>query len=133
MAGAGSSLLLEAVARVTCDPKDVILTPGPIWPVFTGILSKAGVSLSVILPAGEEGSVSTANALEELENLLNWTDDTQWLWESQFDQLVQGGKRPRAILLSNPQNPLGRCYTRSFLVRALEFCEKVRCELWTDR
>jgi histidinol-phosphate/aromatic aminotransferase/cobyric acid decarboxylase-like protein len=124
--GSGCSLLLEAVARVVCDAKDIILTPSPIWPIFTTIFAKTEVSLSVISPVVDERFLSAEHALREMESLLDWTEETQLMWEQHFDGLVKDNKLPRAILLSNPQNPLGRCYSRSFLVRVLEFCEKVR-------
>lgn len=126
VAGAGCSLLLEAVARVVCDENEVILTPGPVWPVFTVILAQAKVFLSVVpsgIDAGE--SVSAEQAVKEMDSFLYWTDETEQIWEHHFNQLVKDGKVPRAVLLSNPHNPLGRCYPRSFLIHVLEFCEKV--------
>lgn len=128
LAGSGCSLLLEAVARVICNPGDVILTPGPIWPVFSTLFAKAEVSLSVILPTtavNQEGKIPAVDALLEIESLLTWTEETQRIWERRIAELIAEEKTPRAVLISNPQNPLGRCYSRSFLVQALEFCEKV--------
>lgn len=127
IAGSGCSLLLEAVARVTCNPGDIILTPGPIWPVFSTLFAKAEVSLSVILPTtviNQEG-IPAADALLEIESLLTWTEETQRIWDRRIAELISEEKTPRAVLISNPQNPLGRCYSRSFLVKILEFCEKV--------
>ncbi|KAF8875715.1 hypothetical protein CPB84DRAFT_1752598 [Gymnopilus junonius] len=70
--------------------------------------------------------------MKELETLLCWTEETEQVWAQHIGQLFQDRKVPRAILLSNPQNPLGRCYLQSFLVRTLEFCEKHNLFLISD-
>lgn len=128
VAGAGCTLLLEAVSRVICDPGDVVLTPAPIWPVFSSLFAKSDASLSIVssLPSSDESVHVVEDALKEMESLLEWTVETQRIWEHHVVQLVADNKHPRALLLSNPQNPLGRCYPRSFLLHALEFCEKVK-------
>ncbi|KAF8867998.1 pyridoxal phosphate-dependent transferase [Gymnopilus junonius] len=132
--GSGCSLLLEAVACVICNENEVILTPGPVWPVFQVILGQAKVSLSVVPPSiiNREKSISSDAAMKELETLLCWTEETEQVWAQHIGQLFQDRKVPRAILLSNPQNPLGRCYLQSFLVRTLEFCEKHNLFLISD-
>ncbi|KAH8100415.1 pyridoxal phosphate-dependent transferase [Cristinia sonorae] len=125
IAGAGCSILIEYLVHAICDPGDVVLTPAPFWPVFSTLVSKAGVGISVLpcLPASHANSIQ-ASVVEELANIMTWTDATLQQWDSHVAQLLAAGKPPRALLLSNPLNPLGRCYSKSALTKAAEFCEK---------
>ncbi|KAF2631864.1 PLP-dependent transferase, partial [Macroventuria anomochaeta] len=41
-------------------------------------------------------------------------------------------KHIKAVLLSNPSNPLGRCYPRSVLTDCLEFCQERGLHLICD-
>ncbi|KAH6903448.1 pyridoxal phosphate-dependent transferase [Coprinopsis sp. MPI-PUGE-AT-0042] len=105
IAGTGCSSLLEALAPVLCDPGDIVLTPGPMWPVSRLILGKSQVVLSPVVPS--------ANSVDAI---LRWDDRLESIWQDRIDDLVSTGKRPRAIILSNPQNPMGKCYSKAYLV-----------------
>ena len=41
-------------------------------------------------------------------------------------------QRIRALVLSNPHNPLGRCYSKDVLKRCIQFCEKHDIHLVSD-
>lgn len=124
VAGAGCSLLLEAVTRMVCDPGETIITPAPYWPMFSLLLAKAEVVVYVI-PAVTQESENALNPVD-IDTLLNWSEETQKTWESHLRELEGRPRgRPKALLLSNPQNPLGRCYSKGYLEGALRFCQKV--------
>ena len=114
IAGTGCSSLLEALAPLLCDPGEIILGPAPFWPVARLVLGKSQVVLSAVVPP-----------TESVENILDWNDQLQNHWQDHISGLVASGKKPRAILLSNPQNPMGRSYSKEYLVGILSLCQKV--------
>ncbi|KZT24136.1 PLP-dependent transferase [Neolentinus lepideus HHB14362 ss-1] len=124
--GAGCTLLLEQVVRAITDPGDVILIPVPFWSMFATIVAKADVTLCPLptIVNESDGFIPSGTAIVELESLLKWSDATEIAWHEHIAQLAREGKRSRAILLTNPQNPLGRCYSREYLCRIADFCEK---------
>ncbi|EAU93634.2 hypothetical protein CC1G_02864 [Coprinopsis cinerea okayama7 len=121
--GAGCSLLLEGLTRIICDDGDIILTPAPIWPIFHTIVANANVSLSVV-SSYDATATTFGEQAEVISSLLDWSEATKTRWTTRVQQLRSSGKKPRAVLLSNPQNPLGRCYSRSFILGILDFCQE---------
>lgn len=53
-------------------------------------------------------------------------------YRSAYDRLTQAGKTVKAVLLCNPQNPLGRCYSRETLLAFGKFCEERNLHLVSD-
>lgn len=136
--GAGCTLLLEQVVRVITDPGDVVLVPVPFWFMFATIIGKADVKLSP-LPASANQSAEQAGsfipadaAIKEIESLMVWSESTELAWQRHIDELLRQQKRPRALLLTNPQNPLGQCYSRDYLCRLADFCERNELFLLSD-
>jgi aspartate/methionine/tyrosine aminotransferase len=53
-------------------------------------------------------------------------------YESAINEAVEAGNRIRAILLCNPHNPLGRCYSAEALIEYMKLCEKYSIHLILD-
>jgi 1-aminocyclopropane-1-carboxylate synthase len=53
-------------------------------------------------------------------------------YESAIQEAVASGTRIRALLLCNPHNPLGRCYSAEVLVEYMKLCEKYSIHLIVD-
>jgi aspartate/methionine/tyrosine aminotransferase len=53
-------------------------------------------------------------------------------YETAFQQAVESGIRPRALMLCNPHNPLGRCYPPSTLIAFMRFCDKHGIHMLAD-
>lgn len=116
---------------MVCDPGETIITPAPYWPMFSLLLAKAEVVVYVI-PAVTQESENALNPAD-IDTLLNWSEETQKTWESHLRELEGRPRgRPKALLLSNPQNPLGRCYSKGYLEGALRFCQKYDLFLISD-
>lgn len=87
--------------RALTEPGDAVVIQPPVYPPFF--------------------STVRANGRIPLENPLVWRDGT---WHIDFDGLEAGLADPRStlLLLCNPHNPTGRCFTREELLRMGELC-----------
>ncbi|KAH8883529.1 1-aminocyclopropane-1-carboxylate synthase C [Thozetella sp. PMI_491] len=108
---------IEACTFALCDPGDGILLGRPYYGGFPeDVCSRAGaqlveVSFDGVDPFGIE-------ALDAYEKALNNARDRSIL--------------VRALILCNPHNPLGRCYTTEVLEAYLRFCQKHNIHLISD-
>ncbi|KAI1334202.1 1-aminocyclopropane-1-carboxylate synthase [Xylariaceae sp. FL0016] len=53
-------------------------------------------------------------------------------FEAALADAARNGIRIRALMIVNPHNPLGRCYTRPALVALMRFCQRHRLHLISD-
>lgn len=53
-------------------------------------------------------------------------------YHAAFGRLTKEGKTVKAVLLCNPQNPLGRCYSRETILAFARFCEEKNLHLVSD-
>ncbi|BAE54535.1 unnamed protein product [Aspergillus oryzae RIB40] len=58
--------------------------------------------------------------------------ETVGIYEKALADAQRQGIRVKAVLLCNPQNPLGRCYTREVLEAYMRFCQKQNLHLIAD-
>lgn len=50
-----------------------------------------------------------------------------------LEERYQNSRCPiKALILSNPHNPLGRCYSKDILKKCLEFCHRHKIHLISD-
>ncbi|MCP5536616.1 MAG: putative C-S lyase [Akkermansiaceae bacterium] len=110
---------LSLAARAFGSPGDAVMTCTPIYPPFLGIHNDARMQV-ISVPHVETGG--------------QWGFD----WEAMESAVTPG---TRLFLLSNPQNPLGRVFTRAEMTRLAEFCERhdlilvsdeIHCDLILD-
>ncbi|KAF1998234.1 PLP-dependent transferase [Amniculicola lignicola CBS 123094] len=102
----GASGCIDALLYNICDPGDGVMIPGPYWNGFDfGIKVRSSVTPVLV-------SLSTfkANFTEELILTLEETIKT-----STFPI--------KALMITNPHNPLGLCYPRGVLEECLKFCD----------
>jgi len=110
---------LSLAARAFCEKGESVMTCTPVYPPFLGVHHDAHTNLiSVDHILGEEG----------------WTFD----WEAMEKAVTPETK---VFLLCNPQNPLGRVFTRAEIEKLGEFCEahdlilvsdEIHCDLIFD-
>ncbi|GJN90305.1 hypothetical protein Rhopal_003314-T1 [Rhodotorula paludigena] len=117
IAGAGCGAVLDALCAVLADPGDGILVAKPMYPGFAASFGcRNGVEVvGVDVPEGKENSIE---ALEAFERTL--------------EECKARGKRIRALVVCNPHNPLGFCYSREVLVEHCRFAEKHNLHLISD-
>ncbi|THV45507.1 hypothetical protein BGAL_0480g00040 [Botrytis galanthina] len=109
----GAAGCIDAVLFNICDAHEGILVPGPHWNGYdTFCRLRAHVTpVLVEIPDLE----NPASFLTELEN-----------------GLVNAPCPIKALMISNPHNPLGRCYSHEQLEACLIFCQKNNLHLISD-
>jgi len=93
---------LSLAARAFCKPGDSLMTCTPVYPPFLGVHHDADTKL-----------ITTDHVLENGV----WTFD----WAA-MEQAVQPDTR--VFILCNPQNPLGRVFSKQEVEKLAAFCEK---------
>jgi cystathionine beta-lyase len=110
---------LSLAVRAFCKPGEAVMTLTPVYPPFLGVHHDGKVPLiTVDHVMGENG----------------WTFD----WEAMEKAVTP---ETRLFLLCNPQNPLGRVFSKAGILRLAEFCEahdlvlvsdEIHCDLIFD-
>lgn len=89
-------------ARAFGQPGDALMTATPVYPPFLGVHKDAGLDL-----------ITTEHVLVDGK----WTFD----WEAMEEAVTE---RTRLFLFCNPQNPLGRVFSKAEVIKVAEFCER---------
>ncbi|KAL4913032.1 pyridoxal phosphate-dependent transferase [Aspergillus aurantiobrunneus] len=113
--GPGSSNCLAGLLRQICDPGDGVLVPAPFWNGFDFHFAIAAQVAPVIAPL----HLQDAYHEDALIASLTATFDRKPL-------------RTRALVLTNPGNPIGQCYTKNTLRRCAKFCQDRALHLIVD-
>ena len=115
----GMVCALSLVARAIGKPGDAIMTCTPIYPPFLGVNNDAEM---------------TCIAVPHILNNGRWEFD----WDAMETAVTPETK---IFLLSNPQNPLGRVFSRAEIEQLATFCERhdmilvsdeIHCDLILD-
>jgi len=106
----GCGSVMKILGMCICDYGDTMLIPGPFYPGFIQDLGRADV---ILKPFRRSENYS-----------INPTE---------LDNLVQSSDSPvRALILVNPDNPLGICYTIKELLELVDWCRANRIHLISD-
>ncbi|XP_042239117.1 1-aminocyclopropane-1-carboxylate synthase-like protein 1 [Homarus americanus] len=109
----GVTSCLDALGHVLCDPGDVNITPTPVYShIVTEFRDVADVCIEPLVLSQEENSEGMKFSLSA-EAL-----------EDRILELQEGGRRVKAFILLNPQNPLGDIYPPSLLTQLLDVCAR---------
>ena len=110
---------LSLAARAFGKAGDALLTCAPIYPPFLGIHNDASMELL---------------SVDHIQSNAHWTFD----WDALESTVTP---QTKLFLLSNPQNPLGRAFTKEEIIQLATFCEKhdlilisdeIHCDLILD-
>lgn len=113
----GCSSAIEHASWALANPGEAFLLGQPYYGAFMPDISlRTGVGV-VPVPFGDVDPMSV-NAVEKYEAALLASEAR--------------GVKIAGIMLCNPHNPLGRCYSRDALLRLMELCEKHRIHLVSD-
>ncbi|KAJ9488957.1 hypothetical protein VN97_g4320 [Penicillium thymicola] len=112
---AGASACLNDLMYSICEPGDAVLVPGPYWNGFDFHFNiRAQVTpITVSLPRLEDQF--TTELISALDNAYESTSQTV-----------------RAVVLTNPHNPLGQCYPKEVLEACVVFCASRNLHLISD-
>nr|CAB3471891.1 unnamed protein product [Digitaria exilis] len=113
---AGATAANELLTFILANPGDALLIPTPYYPGFDRDLRwKTGVNIVPVHCDSSNGFQATAAALQ-----------------AAYDAAEAAGMRVRAVLLTNPSNPLGTTVTRSALEDVLDFVTRNNIHLISD-
>jgi cystathionine beta-lyase len=110
---------LSLAARAFCGPGEAVMTCTPVYPPFLNVHHDARVDLVTVDHVFDHG---------------RWVFD----WAA-MERAVT--RQTRVFLLCNPQNPLGRVFSRAELMQLASFCEahdlvlvsdEIHCDLILD-
>jgi cysteine-S-conjugate beta-lyase len=111
---------LSLAVKAFCQPGDAVMTCTPSYPPFLNVHHDSARVELIRIPHGKEEG--------------RWTFDFAKMEE-------QVTERTKVFLLSNPQNPLGRVFTREEMIALAEFCrrhdlvlisDEIHCDLILD-
>ena len=105
---------VNMTARAVAEPDGGVLIPTPVYYPFLAVPGNAGQA-GIQVPLAQQGP--------------RWVMDFDAL-QSAVEDHSPG--RPRVLLLSNPQNPTGRAYTKAELTMLADFCLKNDLTLCSD-
>ncbi|KAF2655230.1 PLP-dependent transferase [Lophiostoma macrostomum CBS 122681] len=114
----GCSALFNMLSLTLGDPGDGIMLSMPSYVAFASDFGMVGKMKPIFVPTPPNTDAFSPEILSS--------------YETAFQNAVRSGVRPRALMLCNPHNPLGRCYPPSTLIALLEFCNKYRIHLLAD-
>jgi len=106
---AGSGNSLDALMYSICDIGDSVLMPGPVWPSYAPyLLVHPGVNVIVAEAPDFRDSLSI-DCVARLEATYDASPEKE---------------RIKALVICNPHNPVGACYTPTVLRKLMAFCYK---------
>lgn len=105
---------VNLTARAVAEPDGAVLIPTPVYYPFLSVPENAGQA-GIQAPLARDGR----RWLMDFDALQNAVDD-------------YASGRPRVLLLSNPQNPTGRAYSKAELTLLADFCLKNDLILCSD-
>ncbi|KAJ5138901.1 1-aminocyclopropane-1-carboxylate synthase 6 [Penicillium bovifimosum] len=109
---------LNAICALSLtDPTDGILLSQPIYGSFSGDLRVPSSCQLIYTPFHGDDPFGLAAVARYEESYLRARDE---------------GVKIRALLICNPHNPLGRCYSRETLQALLQLCQKYQIHLVSD-
>ncbi|KAF6831228.1 hypothetical protein CMUS01_07420 [Colletotrichum musicola] len=106
---------LDAIAWSVCDDNEGILIPQPFWNGFSfDLLNRSNAKVIGVPYTGIEG-------FKGLDDLFRPEVNKRAL-EAALRKAHNDGITVRALIISNPHNPLGRCYPPETLREFASFC-----------
>jgi aspartate/methionine/tyrosine aminotransferase len=122
MAGNGVSGLLNTLAFNICDAGEGIIVPVPNYAMLElDFCAFTGVEFITLDTSDLEDCFSASNSQVVIAAFDKTLADAQ-----------QRGVTVRAVLLTNPSNPLGRYYSRTTLIEIAAFCGRNNLHLVCD-
>lgn len=113
--GPGAAGCIDALLVNICDPGDAVLIPAPYWNRFDFLLEKQSSVKAIPVP------------VENIEETL-----TEALIPALEDAITKATLPVKAMMFTNPHNPLAQCYPRSVIEKCIQFCHKHSIHLISD-
>lgn len=99
---------VSAILQTVVQPGETVIVQGPAYNCFFSSIRNAGAVLSV-------------NALRRVD-----IDERSFTYELDFDDLERrcADEAAKVLIMCNPHNPSGRCWSRDELLRVAEICRR---------
>ncbi|KAI0116518.1 pyridoxal phosphate-dependent transferase [Nemania sp. FL0031] len=121
----GVASAIDALTWSICNEGEGILVPRPFYNGFNfDTLNRSNAKLVGIAYAHVEG-------YHGIDDLFS-PDINKVALETALQKAKEAGITIRALLISNPHNPLGRCYPPKTLIEFASFCERHQLHLISD-
>ncbi|KAI5920330.1 putative acc synthase [Camillea tinctor] len=117
--------VIDSLAWSICNDGEGIIVPMPFYTGFKPAVSER--ARGVLIPA----SFQCLEGYRCLDDVFAPEMNRKAL-ENALLQATQSGVKVRAVLLSNPHNPLGRCYPAASLKEIARFCGRNNLHLICD-
>ncbi|PNS14333.1 hypothetical protein CAC42_6846 [Sphaceloma murrayae] len=106
-AGPGATFVLQNLLTQICAPGEAILVPAPYWSGFDFWLTRQSNITIIPVWSKELGKAPTAELVASLEEAADKAD-----------------KPVKALLITNPDNPIAHCYAPEVLCALVHFCRR---------
>ncbi|KAH8659316.1 aspartate aminotransferase [Tricladium varicosporioides] len=117
LTGAGLTAVHEMLALSIGDPGDGLLVSRPIYGRFE-------------LDFGNTAGFKIVYA--EMKGTDPFEEDIVRRYDDAYEAAKKNGVNITALLIVNPNNPLGRCYPRETLKQIMRFCEEKQIHMISD-
>lgn len=121
LAANGVTTLLNSLAFTIADAGDAVLLPTPSYGMFSHDLCSRNELRLVSVPCDDLGDERFIHSGEGHCPLVR-----------RLEKALKHEKKAAAVLLANPENPLGRAYDSRVLQDVLRFCSTNRLHLIVD-
>ena len=121
--GAGCTSLLTELSMLLFEANDSVLVPAPYYPAFDADFKNVGgvVIIPVTSPAATSSRRINSTSDDDDLSALLLDNLTEAAFEGAFARAVKAGHPPKALLLTNPGNPMGNVCTRQQLEAAVSW------------
>lgn len=120
--GNGVTSLLSTLSYNLCDYKEGVMVETPNYGMFEADLTyQNGIRLVLVPTEGFDDRFGAAGA-----------DRLVQAYAEAYADASEQGTTVRAIIISNPCNPVGRCYSRETLIKLAQFCSSKKLHLISD-
>ncbi|KAH7393513.1 pyridoxal phosphate-dependent transferase [Cadophora sp. MPI-SDFR-AT-0126] len=126
------SALTDALTWSICNEGEGILIPRPLYTGFRVDIPQR--SRGIIVPvsfSGLETDGGDAARNHDLDDVFD-AELSEQAFERAWKKCEEDGVKIRAVLLTNPHNPLGKCYPASTLTAVAKFCGRHGLHLICD-
>ncbi|KAH7384625.1 putative acc synthase [Pyrenochaeta sp. MPI-SDFR-AT-0127] len=121
----GVVAVIDALTWSICNDDEGIITPMPFYTGFKHAISVG--ARGVLIPA----PFQCVEGYNGLDDVFDPEMNRQALEKALF-QATQDGVKVRAVMISNPHNPLGRCYPEETIKEIARFCGRNNLHLISD-
>lgn len=131
--GAGCNAVLENLCIALADPGDVVLIPTPYYAAFEfDLVARAGLNVHAVNTF--EHSQADLQPFENGEGSVPVEAyfPTAAALDAALQKASEEGHRPRVLLLSHPNNPLGISYPDHVVLECIEWCREHQVHLVSD-